>query len=598
MKAVRHRLTGASARPNDALEERLLNIGSRRWADWTLVGLVVLSGIGIPLGSAYATGTIGIPQNDDWAYSRIVLNLHQTGHLDLVGWNEMSLVGHLLWGLPFLELFDANLRALHLGQALAGAIGILCTFLVARHFLPDRRAAAVSALVAAFPSYALLSTSYMTDTTAFAAQMACLAVGLAALRRDGPSRNLLLAVSLVVGLFGFITREFAVAAPVAVIAGYAFRARRASHRRWASRTALPALSFAVPAALFFLWRQGLPAGQSVIEGSLDTRNVAFIVRAFFTVAFGVLPVAILWIGQATSRVMASRSLLAVGSVTGLLGMATIAAAIGQSPSSLLTGNTLTRLGSLPGEDALLGRQQPLFPLILWVLIVLSALIGGTLVAMALWYGAIQAVHRFGQSGLWSTPPAAVVLICYCAGTALLMVVRATLGGSLFERYLWGLAAALAIYLLVLLDQRPVATRWRFLAFIAFLTVAGSSLAALLEEHAFDAARWKAGAVVVARGADPRSIDAGFEWVGFHSRVDVGTSGPQRWRPPAPGYMANFSDMSNCTIVAASDLKAPALELIETRAYHTPWGDLRRLWIYRNPAACTDYYFRHRFAPLG
>jgi 4-amino-4-deoxy-L-arabinose transferase-like glycosyltransferase len=78
----------------------------------------------------------------------------------------MSLVGHLLWGLPFLEVFGANLRALHLGQALAGAIGILCTFLVARHFLPDRRAAAVSALVAAFPSYALLSTSYMTDTTA------------------------------------------------------------------------------------------------------------------------------------------------------------------------------------------------------------------------------------------------------------------------------------------------------------------------------------------------------------------------------------------------------------------------------------------------
>jgi 4-amino-4-deoxy-L-arabinose transferase-like glycosyltransferase len=567
-----------------------VKIGSRRWMGWTLVGLVVLLGIGVPVVSAYLTGTIDVPQNDDWSYSRIVLNLHQTGHLDLVGWNEMSLIGHLLWGLPFLEVFGANLRVLHLGQALAGAIGIVCTFLVARHFVPDRRAAAVSALVAAFPSYALLSTSYMTDTTAFAAQVACLALGLAALERDRPSGSLLLAASLAVGLFGFMIREFAVAAPVAVIAGYAFRTRRASHRRWVSRTAVLALSFAVPAALFYLWRQGLPAGQSVIEGQLEARHVAFIVRAFFTVAFGVLPVAILWIGQAGSRVMATRSLLAAGSVTGLLGMATIAAAIGQSPSSLLTGNTLTRLGSLPGEDALLGRQQPLFPLPLWIVIVLAALIAGVLVAIALTHGAIQAAHRVGRSGLWSTPPAAVVLICYCAGTALLTVVRATLGGSLFERYLWGLAAALAIYLLVLLDQCPVATRWRFLAFVAILTVAGSSLAVLLEEHAFDAARWKAGVVAVARGADPRSIDAGFEWAGFHSRVDVDSSGPQQWRPPAPGYMAMFSDLSNCTIVASSDLEAPTLELIETRAYHAPWGDTRRLWIYRNPAACTDQSF--------
>jgi 4-amino-4-deoxy-L-arabinose transferase-like glycosyltransferase len=587
MKAVRHRSTGRPTRPNDLLDEQPVKIGDRRWMGWTLVGLVVLLGIGVPVMSAYVTGTIDVPQNDDWSYSRIVLTLHQTGRLDLVGWNEMSLVGHLLWGLPFLDVFGANLRALHLGQALAGAIGILCTFLIARHFVPDRRAASVSALVAAFPSYALLSTSYMTDTTAFAAQMACLALGLAALERDRRSGSLLLAASLAVGLFGFMTREFVVAAPVAVIAGYAFRARRESHRRWISRTVVLALSFALPAALFYLWRQGLPAGQSVIEGRLEARHVAFIVRAFFTVAFGVLPVAILWIGQAGSRVMATRSVLAAGSITGLLGMATIAAAIGQSPSSLLTGNTLTRLGSLPGGERLLGRQEPLFPLPLWLVIILAALTAGVLVAMALTHGAIQAAHRVGRLGLGSTPPAAVVLICYCAGTALLIGVRATLGGSLFERYLWGLAAALAICLLMLLDHRPVATRWRFLAFAAILTVAGSSLAVLLEEHAFDAARWRAGAVAVARGADPRSIDAGFEWAGFHSRVDVDSSGPQRWRPPAPGYMAMFSDLSNCTIVTSSDLEAPTLKFIATRAYHTPWGNTRRLWIYRNPAACTN-----------
>lgn len=166
----------------------------RSRSEWLAAFIVVTVVVGASLLSSALTGSLDIPHNDDWAYSRVALDLARTGELRLVGWTPSSLIGHVLWAQPFLSLFGTTLRVLHFAQAVAAAVGLLCSFVVMRRLLRFRDALLGTVIIAAFPGYALLSTSYMTDTTAFAAQMVCLATGLAAL--DRPRPRVLLVVSL------------------------------------------------------------------------------------------------------------------------------------------------------------------------------------------------------------------------------------------------------------------------------------------------------------------------------------------------------------------------------------------------------------------
>src|SRR5256714_8320961 len=88
--------------------------------------------VGIPIAFAYAAGAMQIPRVDDWAFSRIAYNLESTGHFHLIGWGEMTMIGHELWGVPFVAMFGRSLTALHWAGALAAAIGLVPTF------CPDR----------------------------------------------------------------------------------------------------------------------------------------------------------------------------------------------------------------------------------------------------------------------------------------------------------------------------------------------------------------------------------------------------------------------------------------------------------------------------
>ena len=95
---------------------------------------------------------MGIPHNDDWAYSRIALDLAEHGELNLVGWNQMNLVGHLVWALPFVALLGASLETLHIAQAVAAALGLVAVYLLVRRFASVGFALITTAAVAAFPA--------------------------------------------------------------------------------------------------------------------------------------------------------------------------------------------------------------------------------------------------------------------------------------------------------------------------------------------------------------------------------------------------------------------------------------------------------------
>ena len=112
--------------------------------------------------------------------------------------------------------------------------------------------------------------------------------GLAAHRATGRRRILWLAAMLVLGFWAFSIREFAVAAPLAVLT-IEFITDRSRRIRVAEIT----LGFIAVAALFWVWRHRLPGGQSFRPPASAFETGDLVVQACFTATFGLLP-AITW----------------------------------------------------------------------------------------------------------------------------------------------------------------------------------------------------------------------------------------------------------------------------------------------------------------
>jgi hypothetical protein len=544
-----------------------------------LTGIVAVT-VGLPLASAFATGAIDIPHNDDWAYSRIALDLAESGELRLVGWNQMSLIGHLVWALPFLALFGESLQVLHVAQAVAAAAGIVLSYLVVRRFLRTSLALVATALLAVFPGYALLSTTYMTDTTAFAAQLACLWLGLIAVDRARFADPLLVG-SIGVGLFAYTIREAALAAPLAVLTGRLAAGGGPRARRHTVALLLLVLSFA---AAFFAWRHTLPGDESPWTlGSLPPyERVEPLVRAFFTSAFAALPALLL-----TLRSGFARNVSIWSGVTGLgaaaLGAVTIVRG-GPGPQTLFLGNSLTRVGAV--ADTLFGRPV-LFPAWAWGAMTLAALAAGILLAMLLAASVERVLRTRPVRRAPAISPRAVVGGAYAMLTVALLVVRSSSGGALlFDRYLWGIQLFLLVLLLSPVSAARRPQRWAALACAAALAVI--SLVIVLEEHTSSVARWSAGQASVAAGAPARTVDAGFEWMGWHYDGVVGSfAGEPRWRRPASWYnVLKFPDLANCTVMAYAPRREPWLETVQVRSYRAfgLWGR-RQVYVYRNRPAC-------------
>src|SRR3954465_11728160 len=137
------------------------------------LGALVALGVGVPVALAYATGAMQIPRVDDWAFAQIARDLYSTGQFRLIGWGEMTMIGHELWGVPFIALFGGSITALHWAGAAAAALGVAGTFVLYRRFVTRPAALIGAATIAALPTFALLSATYMTDLTSYAGEILC-----------------------------------------------------------------------------------------------------------------------------------------------------------------------------------------------------------------------------------------------------------------------------------------------------------------------------------------------------------------------------------------------------------------------------------------
>lgn len=554
--------------------------------------LIVALAVGLPLWSAFATGAIDVPKNDDWAFSRIAIDFARTGEFRLVGWGVMAMVGHILWAQPWIALFGEELRVLHLVNAATSAAGLGLTFAFARCYLRPARALLVTAVVAAAPAYALMSTTFMTDPTAYIGQIACLLLGVLALRRSSGTTgdaspdlasSALLIASLAAGLFAFTVREVAIVAPVAVLAGYAWQIRRRGVQ-WSG----PVIAVATvigAAVAFTLWRRALPDDQLLIGDGPPIVAPLYAARAWFTTAWVLGPVIMLvGLGMAVRR----RGILVAIAVVDVLvaGLAVVGRDLAvDSEHPLFTGSFFTRYGSM-GSSVAVGSRPLLYPSVVWTLIVLAALAAGVAMAVRIVTG-IRGRSRWRPGGE-RLAPERVVLGAFVVGAALSANAYAFVGGALFDRYLWPAVLGAAILLLSRPGPLVSVPGWRrVVAGVWLLALVSVSLLGTVEEHTYDVARWDAGEKAVRAGLDPSQVDAGFEWVGWH--YDGAAFGPGDLKISAPHrpYLLFFAGVGNCEFVASSKVVEPGVRIVRVLEYQpAPFLAERRLYTYRNDFACS------------
>ena len=187
---------------------------SRR--DLLAIGALLIVGAALPAAFALASGAASIPRNDDWVYRRIALELSETGILSLHRVTTM-MVGLIAVVQPILALVPNKQNAFVFAGTAFAIVAIFAAYGLSRRFLPTWQAGIAASLLLIFPGYLAYATSFMTDVPALAAQLGCLAIGVRAIR-GREVRPWPLVISLVVGFAGFSIREFAAAAPIAVVA--------------------------------------------------------------------------------------------------------------------------------------------------------------------------------------------------------------------------------------------------------------------------------------------------------------------------------------------------------------------------------------------
>jgi hypothetical protein len=269
------------------------------------------------------------------------------------------------------------------------------------------------------------------------------------------------------------------------------------------------------------------------------------------------------------------------------------------------GDVMSQWGA-PGPSFLIGDSPLLIPDQIWAALNGLGLVA-TILVPATFTGMIGNVLRNGgvRGALTAARKGspAWLLIVFASGMALGVTTFGLLGLT-FDRYLWPLVPPLAT---VLLAFRPAAGEHspaadansasgyqvrapQFTRAARGATVAGlflalvlgaTSLAMLFNSAAFDAAKWRAGEALVAAGIPAESIDAGFEWVGYH------VLGPADFAHGAPGltwYETWWPSFRLCGVVASvpQNLQGEELVRIDTEAYRLLLfaGDEEPLYFYR------------------
>ncbi|MBR7835361.1 glycosyltransferase family 39 protein [Actinospica durhamensis] len=518
-------------------------LGRHRWLLFALV-----PGVLVPLIVSLITGGLSIPHNDGWAYSRIAEHFARTGHISLLGWNRSALIGQFI----VLGPLAASITIQQTYVLALGLIGLVCVYDLLRPSLGERNAGITALMVALWPGFGLLDTSFMTDVPAMTAMFLCMALGRRALERDS---LVLFALASAAGFWGTTIRAQALAAPVALLAYAAFTQRRRTRVRLLAVAAIGVV-FVLGFAVFNSWFEGLPGGDlppyKLVPSLLDT-GMESSLQTYFTVALPAAP-AVFWVAKPHLWRRPAQITALVTAVLAIL-------CLHDFGRRLFPGNYLAQDGAY-APASIGGGMNVLIPNGEYFVLVVIALVSGSLLA-----GLI--VHKAARADRL----VAAFTLAFTAGT----IGTFLLSEFMYDRYLIEiLPGLLAVALLpepARSEERAaarfampawagLAARWtqRGTALVAGAVVAVLGLALLTSALVSDRARWNEAVSLQSKGVPAMRIDAGLEWLGMHAPNGVtNRNAPADTRP-----MSFFTNTPACYVVSES-----------SKAWVYPWTEVKR-----------------------
>ncbi len=508
-----------------------------------VAGLMSLAAAVAYLGIAALHGAIGVARNDDWTYLHSAYRFALDG-VFTPGASSTMLVGQMGIAWPVVRVFGPEIAPLQVLVAVLGALGLWAAYLAIRRILPPSWSAFSVGCLALGPIFGSLESSFMTDIPAFTLQMLVLLTGLRAMR----SREIAVgwfAASLLAGIAAFSVREYALAAPFAVIATAFLRTRPHRLRPGWKVVGLTFLWLAAVAALF-LWRREIADALPVSFLGPSSSTLGRSARAYFTLALLVAPVVPL---VSVSRLLAF--LLASKKIATVLGLGLLAtwatlvwSGVGGHGGPIL-GNYVTSAGSYP--ITLPGAAPDVIPVGVWAvlwLVSLASLLMLVFLALVRVRGGLRPSPSSEVARVRSPDSATTVMLIFCLTTiGGLSASSLLLNTPLYDRNLIPLIPfVVALALHVARDHGLVVRRKGVVAALS-LGVFGSFGMGMVDASAtFDGAKWELARSVEAQGYEAGSIDGGYEWYLFHQ------TGPVVMRPVTPGssfWLSQFVERPVC-----------------------------------------------------
>lgn len=506
------------------------------------VAFLVFAISGVPLWLAAASGSIGLPTSDDWVYTAGAKSLFNSGSIQMPQHSAAS-VGQLVMVQPLLALSGGHPWAFTAFGLVMAALGATSAYLLARRFVGAGFAVLVTLLVVAFPGLARASASFMTDVPSFALIMLCLLQGMRWL--DGRTSRVTLVTSLSLGVLAVSIREFAIAAPMAVLTAAWLRHRSEERVSMAVTT----VAFIGALAGVLLAGASIPGREAV---SPRLSGFLFLGPTYATLAAVLLPALAIGVGRRIASLRPGQVLLG----------AFVALSLVVIPWGSLDGNMWMQKG-FAGDLLLSGVRSDVIDVGAWTLSRQVATFGVVLLAVAtvLWghhlFQGARSASGFVAAVLRVLRNREGLLVLFVLGYSVEIVVFAPF--FVYDRYLVPLVPVGAI---LLLRGRPQTSRLGpslAMGHAAFAWLAVSALLIATNSFSYDAARWRAGTSAVAAGYDARSVDAGYEWIGTHS------SGLPEPGVPADNMVwigSRWALDRPCAVVSNDRLDDPSLRLIE------------------------------------
>lgn len=515
------------------------------------------------------------PVNDDWAYAHSVQWLLDEHRIRLSNWIAMNLLPQTLAGGVVAELFGFSFSALrHLTQLVSALVAVLSLRWFLAVGLTHRDALVATLTVIATPFWLPLANSFMTDLYAMLFTLPAATLFYRALRTP---RTSLIVLATVLASIGMLQRQVVIVLPVAFLIAWF-----AANRRFELRTlAIGLTPMIIVLVVEFLYQAylmqgpGVPEAQQYAHGRVLPLFLMFFspdagwyrlgvsVNLATIVAYlGLLicPFA-LWRGFPADYVAARLLLLLAGLI--LIAMAVTGFWPPWREYQLMDGagiGPFVLYDAQPRELAQLDRS----PGILWRIAGAAAAIGiAALLHMVFTAlrGIAAGINRDGGQSLF-----------------LLAIISAYIAPFVFTDYIDRYMLFVLPFVLALMAQNAVISQTRLRRSVALLWLVAAIVMGTMATHdyfAWNRARWSAIHTAEALGANPSTLDGGFEYNGyyrFEEQPRVTQPGKSWWWVDDDRYIVTFTIVPGYLERAQFPVKAwlprtpPVVRLLEREIY--------------------------------